>query len=258
VWPPHCGNDVAPGWPQFNDANSLNNSPWAKYFQEVYGGVPQSGYPICIGSFSYLVFGALQRAGISKTPSNACGSSDGDYYKTMPCCDLQSPGSSWIWNDKYFQPLPSNKWVEGIHKAFFADKGSAWIYYAPGSALWFYLGQTKAFTDHEDAVKEFTGRGCSGQCVNDFPRTFAAAASKGYGSIQFLAHSDMKCGRSGHGIPSQGGSGKNGAVEIVDVKGHGTSPCASNYKAGWEASQTCNCDSSLQYANCKGFGDPQR
>jgi len=172
---------------------------------------------------------------------------------------LQSPGSSWIWNPNYFQALPSNKWVEGIHKAFFADKGSAWIYYAPGSALWFWLGKTKAYHDHGDAVKEFLHRPCSSaQCVNDFTATFAAAKNAGYNSLQFLAHADMKCGRPGHGIPSQGGQGKNGAIELVDVAGHGTSPCASNYKAGWEASKACNCDSSLKYANCKGFGDPDR
>jgi len=122
------------------------------------------------------------------------------------------------------------------------------------------LGKTDPFNDHEDAVKKYTGQGCSGQCVNEFAEAFKQADQKfGVTTVQFMSHADMKCGRTtAHPISSQGGNGKNGGIEIVDVKGSGKTGCASNFKAGWEASASCNCDSSIEYANCKGFGDPDR
>jgi len=262
VYPEHCNSDDAPGWPQFNTPQDLAKSQWGNYFKAVYGGIPNSGYPICIGSLTYLVFPALQRAGIQKTPLNGCGSNDGDYYKTMPCCQLQSPGSSWIQNFKYRTALPSNRWVEGIHKSFWADNGCGWYFYAPGSAVWLWLGNTKAYDDHSDAIKDISGKHCSGQCESYFKDMCQIGAGKGIDSVQFLKHSDMACGmKTAHPMTSQGGRGLNGGIEIVDTRGTGAKAggcaAANGYKAGWEGSQTCNCDSSISWSNCKGFGDCQ-
>merc|ERR1712217_958081 len=72
----------------------------------------------------------------------------------------------------------------------------------------------------------------------------------GYSSLQFLRHSDMACGRDfGHGFRV----GKNGAIEIVDLHGNGKTPCGSSYRAGWEASSSCNCDEHKKFANCEGY-----
>lgn len=255
----------------FQNANDLQNDPWGNYFQEVYGGIPQSGYPICISSFHFLVDYAVANAGLGLSPSSACPANAGDYFKTMAPDGIQSPGASWIWDPNGFSELPGNKWVEVIHKAFWADIGSAWMYYAPGSAIWFWLGNTVAYQDHRDGVRDILHQMCfDKQCMQQFPSMFSKAAQDGYDSVQFLSHFDQACGRSsgwgpfgdelkssnrlGVGVPGN----KCGAIEIVDTRGTGKVACASNYRTGWEASQDCNCDGSKGFANCVGFADQSR
>lgn len=272
TWPPHCEDSNPDGWPVFQNPDDLQNDPWGKYFQEVYGGIPQSGYPICISSFHFLVDYAVANAGIVVHPSRSCPTKAGDYFKTMAPDNIQSPGASWIWNPNGFSALPESTWVEIIHKGFFADIGAAWMYYAPGSAVWFWLGNTAVYQDHGDAVRNLLHRRCFDpfhQCLTQLPAAFSKAAEDGYDSVQFLAHYDQACGLPKHHGPfgteaveaesSPLGVGmpgtKLGAIEIVDPKGTGHRGCASNYRAGWEASQDCNCDGSKDFANCVGFGD---
>jgi hypothetical protein len=125
--------------------------------------------------------------------------------------------------------------------------------YAPGSGIYFHLGQTKAFAEHKDAFTYFG--------VTD-PKHYnqdmcKAAASQGFDSVQFLSHVDhvnYQCdtkntGRSG--LEYMG-------LEIVGVKLVGSYSCTSkagapsSVRAGWKASRACVCDSSQQYLNCKG------
>lgn len=271
TWPPHCEDNNPEGWPVFQNPDDLQNDPWGNYFLEVYGGIPQSGYPICISSFHFLVDYAVANAGLGLSPSSTCPTEGGDYFKTMAPDDIQSPGASWIWNPNGFSELPGSNWVEVIHKGFLADVGASWMYYAPGSAVWFWLGNTAVYQDHRDAVKGILHQRCFDpmrQCLLQMPAVFSKAAEDGYDSVQFLAHYDQHCGlsrspfgtladgvessrRFGVGMPGS----KLGAIEIVDPKGTGQFGCASNYRAGWEASQDCTCDDGKGYANCVGFGD---
>ena len=64
---PHCSDGDQHGWPVFENRAALAASPWAAYFQEVYGEVPSQGFPICTFSLSHLYGPALARA---KVPSS--------------------------------------------------------------------------------------------------------------------------------------------------------------------------------------------
>lgn len=63
----------------------------------------------------------------------------------------------------------------------------------------------------------------------------------GYDTIQFLGHSDMRCG--------------NNTVEIVDVHGVGLYACGSKtnnprLRTGYNATLPCKCDNKKIYSNC--------
>merc|ERR1719446_1139313 len=80
----HCKYDGDQhGWPVFNDQASLQGSNWAGYFQDVYGEIPQSGYPICIYDFFWLYDDVKQKNGCDEGGSTPpkCPSKEGDYYK---------------------------------------------------------------------------------------------------------------------------------------------------------------------------------
>ena len=81
---------------------------------------------------------------------------------------------------------------------------------------------------------------------------FAAAKAQGYQSVQFTEHYDCLCGTQGYGSwKEQRGLCQ---TEIVDVAGNGHNACASSYKTGFAATKACECDNSVKYANCKGYG----
>ena len=63
-----------------------------------------------------------------------------------------------------------------------------WLIYAPGSGIYFNLGVTISFAEHQDAYTHFNIAG--GQDMNEALSKAAAAA--GYDSIQFLAHVDVR------------------------------------------------------------------
>lgn len=249
----------------FEDRPALMaNAPWAQYFSSVYGEVPQAGYPICTVTLSHLYAPALATAGVNLPQmSTHCPTSPGQYYSVMT--DHQDMWSTWIWNPNLAQPastsLPGGTWVEIIHQAYFMDGDGTWMYYTPGTAIWFFLGSTRAWKDHDDAVKELLGEACEGgggwgpndhQCIPQFPELYGAALASGLDSLQFLKHGDMPCG-----LESER---KNMAIEIVDLGGPGTTSCGqdasgqSRYRAGWEAASSCDCDNSEPTVNCAGFG----
>lgn len=115
--------------------------------------------------------------------------------------------------------------------------------------MWVFLGETKAYSDHPDAVQDLLGVHCGDtECIGNFPAMYNAIALHNLDTIQFLKHADMACG--------------NGAIEIVDPRDSGIYPCGqkdsglTRFKAGWQAQHDCTCDNSVsdQVLNCKGFG----
>lgn len=164
---------------------------------------------------------------------------------------------SWIWHPygiHGYQQVPANSWAEVVHEAdpFGDENYGAWFQYAPGSGVYFHVGKTWAFQEHQDAYTYFgvnSGDYNEGLCRK--------ATAKGYDSIQFVAHVDhvnYQCDTHNTGNPGLAYMG----LEIVAVKLVGTYACGtaggapSVLKAGWQASQPCNCDNSQKHTNCKG------
>lgn len=272
---PHCSSaddGVKYGWPKFATQADLQKSPWAAYFKAVYGEVPTSGYPICTFSLTHLYKPILASAKVTlPTMSCHCPTAVGQYYDKMT--DHQDAYSTWIWNSNLAQPqaagtngLPENYWVEIIHQAYFMDGDATWLYYAPGTAIWLFLGKTKVWDDHDNAVTELLKQPCQAgggwaanqhQCIPQFGALYAAAKKINLNTMQFTKHSDMPCGSEA--------SRKNMAIEIVDLGGSGKNSCGmafpnqatkgvNHYHAGWEAKSSCSCDNAQKTVNCKGFG----
>lgn len=252
----HCKYGSGPDgmWPTFQSAAELNgNKPWSQYFASVYGIVPTTGYPICVFSLSLIYSPAMNKYIPDREPSKNCPTKAGDYYWRMT--PLQAPYHTWIWNPDIFVALPDDAWVEVTHQKFHDEIRGAWLFYAPGSAIWINTGKTKAYNDHPDAADDLLGPGqCTdNQCLDLLDILATVALNRGYDTMQFLQHADMSCGR-------EFGGGKNGDVEIVHNAGSGQYPCGGDtetiFKAGWEASETCRCDNQAEnYAFCAGFGN---
>jgi len=172
----------------------------------------------------------------------------------------------WIWNANLVQPnpigsnLPANTWVEFTHQKYVLDFEATWMYYSPGSAIWFNTGITQSWQEHDGAVMDLLAETCDQtgwdpsqgnvtQCFPQFPRLYKAALAKGLNSLQFSEHGDQVCGKGGNAHRALT------AYEIVDLGGPGTTSCGSNsYRAGWEAKAKCNCDQSQASTNCAGYG----
>lgn len=239
-------------------ADLQGDAAWSCYFQKVFGVVPTDGYPICIYSFFKLYTGIAEQCGISLgTASRLCPTRNGELFGRFSySVDVNV---AWIWNSDLMRgqssfSVESNKWVEVLHNANPIDGAATWLYYTPGSSIWFWTGSTKSYTDHPEAVKDLLGDRCisaSNECVHYFSRIFAAMKTAGLNSISFVKHADMEC--------SPLGMVMNLAIEIVDIAGSGLTTCGGpsgwvRFRAGWEASADCFCEGTKPYINCKGYG----
>jgi len=204
-----------------------------------------------------------QQAGVGAlTMSTRCPSKAGELYSEMSGFTTNS-FAAWIHHINLADPvssaiasngLPKDTWVEIIHTAFSMDGTATWMYYTPGTAIWMNTGTTKVYNDHSDASRDLLQLPCSDnkeECAKQFEQWYKAAKKLNLDSLQFLKHADMNCG---------GNTGQaNLAIEIVDVKGPGTTTCSGNggltrYRAGWDAKASCICDTTQKTINCKGYG----
>ena len=156
----------------------------------------------------------------------------------------------WIYHKRPYKPLPNNTYIEVTHVSggYTGQKHieavGSWMYYAKGSGVYFNTGNTISFKYHSDSVKYFLNISIScpifEECVKYFPKVFETAKQKGYDSIQYLNHDDMRCG--------------NTAIEIVDLHGIGSYTCGNktklNIKSGWNGTKLCKCDNTKQSMNC--------
>lgn len=130
--------------------------------------------------------------------------------------------------------------------------------YTPGSGIYFNLGKTIAFNEHQDAYTHF------GVKSGDFNEELSkVAAGQGYDSIQFLAHVDhinYQCDTKNMGNKGLDYMG----VEIIACKLVGTYACCTQagapnvIKAGWQGSRPCLCDNKHDFINCQGVPDLTR
>jgi len=241
----------------FANPSELQASPWGTYYKAVYGSIPNSGYPINPLSIWMLYDDQLDKAGVHNAPISvgAClDKSDPDktpeeHQRFVKASYYQPPGVSWMWHPYPYPALTGNSWQEVIHQAdpFGDEHFGTWFIYAPGSGIFFNVGNTKSFPEHEDAYKFF---GVAGGQVNEVMSQKAASA--GYDSVQFLAHKDhinYPCDRQA-GLDYMG-------LEIVGVKLVGTHACGSStgrspsIRAGWRAAVECVCDNGKKFLNCQ-------
>jgi len=254
----HCTHDGDQhGWPVFNDMASLQASNWAGYFQDVYGGVPQSGYPICIYNFYWLYRQTKASHGCDEGGNSPpkCPNGDGDFYKDNNMFDKTMPNSGWIYHPAPYTAVPGDTWIEVTHSDGLCAGGEGhgmWFFYTEGSGIWFNTGKTRAFQDHGES-----GLALCGHFVAGFDAAIKCAQDSGINSVQYLAHPDPEWD-----CPYKKLSGHNyGNIEIVGTIGYngdklkGGLACGNDsgqgvFKAGWEASQDCSCDNSKHVANC--------
>merc|ERR1712072_1622259 len=222
-----CNNDQVQGWPTFNSQAALSgDAKWSQYFKSVYGSVPTSGYPICVGGMYFAHKSAMQQAGIDTSSLRAVHQEFGRYIYTI------HHGSA--------NAFASNTWVEGLHCRTGAEMHSAWYWYYPGSGIWIWSGTTDVFNHRSEAVDKYLGKGtwCSGfECGG---KLFTTAKSKfGIDTVQYVAETDG-----------------NTFMWIVCM-GVGRHTCGSaqcQWKAGWAASRSCSCDQTARCQNCQGVG----
>ena len=120
------------------------------------------------------------------------------------------------------------------------------------------MGKTWSGPDHDDALKFFHVKG-GGECLHgENERVCAAAAKKGYDSIQYLQHEVATC----KDVP------KVINYELVSTKLKGMYACTSSngrsslIRKGWMGADACECDEAKGYINCDGVPflawDPSR
>lgn len=264
----HCENTDQKNWPVFKSQSDLASSPWGRYIALVYGELPSTGYPICAFTYFLLYNALISQANLqSALPKvdNYCPTADGTLFGKMS----GFPSTDWNWiahmsnlaNPVSFQ-LPSNKWVEIMHTAFAMDGSATWFYYTPGSGIFMWMGNTKQYNDHPDAVADLlNGAKCedppgqlgANECQKNFEDMYKAAKNKKLDSFHFTKHADMQC--STINTKKQG----NYAIEIVDLGGSGAHACSqpnsglTRFRAGWEAKSQCVCDNTQKAINCAGF-----
>lgn len=243
------------------------------YIHMVYGEVPTTGFPICVYNF-FLLYKPLLTQAQAYMPQqqmvpqidNDCPTTDGTYFAKMS--GFPATDHAWIHNSNLAAPssgsVPRNKWVEITHMAFAMDGSATWFYYAPGSGVFMWTGNTKVYNDHPDAVGDLTGEQCkdppgalgANECQSNFEDLYKQARASHLDSIQFTKHADMQCTTKSN---QQG----NYAIEIVDLGGSGKYACSqpsngagpqkTRFRAGWQAKSICYCDNQKQEINCNGF-----
>jgi hypothetical protein len=245
-------------WPSFPDAAHLAADPWGNYYKAVYGTIPTVGFPINVIDNWVLHDSTLVFQKVKDVPvptANGCPTANAPPGQRYYFNDIYSPTTvSWLWHSYPYAALASNTWAEVIHQAdpFGDEHFGLWFLYAPGSGIYFNIGITMPFSDHDDAYKHFAAG-----AVHPNEDMAKAAASAGLDSIQFLSHVDpvqYPCDTKHTGIAGFDYMG----MEIVATKLAGTYPCGAKLgapdiiKAGWQATRICTCDNSLKFLNCQG------
>jgi hypothetical protein len=230
----------------FDTPEAYVHSPWSVYIRYVYGDDPTE-FPVVFDP-TILYEKALRAAKIKVSPLNPwwafwrCPQLRGQLYINMSRTH-DPPASIWRWVPPPYQALPSYTKQEVIHSVdadIHGEEETYWMYFAPGSGIYTDIGNTISFSRHEEAINWFLGKVCDTatdpSCVRYFNSLASAARQRGFDTIQFLKHDDMRCG--------------NSAIEIVDVRYSGNRTCKPILFTGWNGSRPCKCNTHLNYLQC--------
>mmetsp|Transcript_120542 Transcript_120542/g.218963 ORF Transcript_120542/g.218963 Transcript_120542/m.218963 type:complete len:344 (-) Transcript_120542:43-1074(-) len=244
-------------WPIFQDHAALLADPWGTYYTKVYGEIPSAGFPLHVGANWLFYNWAIDVSKVTDIPAliGTCPTSSSDVGQRYTKNNIYSPNDvSWAWHSYPYQSEAENTWIEVMHQSdpFGDEKHGAWFIFTPGSGIYFNLGKTISFAEHNDAYEHFHVKG-----PHYNQEMSQAAAAAGYDSIQFTAHVDhvnYPCDTHNTGRPGFEYMG----VEIVGTKLVGTYACTASggapptIKAGWHASRECICDNKNKFLNCNG------
>jgi hypothetical protein len=220
-------------WPTFQSPGDLKRSPqWSAYLTAVYGESVMSPqhYPIDVSMFWVLYTSHLNSSGLSRLllsdreHREGCPKEEGDLYFAADGGPAHE-GTVWIYHRSPPQGLSRDTWVEVSHVKDEWEPTGFWMYWAPGSGVFYHLGETEVYKNHYDAHKKM-------DMLEDsvLPGTTTAK------SFQFLQHGDMDCGDT--------------SIEILDLHHAGTSSCMDGFAAGWAADCTCICHADQVATSC--------
>ena len=209
------------------------------YFKLLYGKDTPAQTSVDFLSLDLLYEDILKKAGIEyKSIGNVCCPNKNHHvFKWLGCCNgrFDPEGTLWIYHKPPYKAIASNTWIEVTHClgdwVSVNEQIGAWYYVARGSNIFVNTGVTIAFNDHPDAVKHFLNIDCKEpreECVTYFSRFVEAAIKLGYDTIQFLGHTDMRCGNSG--------------IEIIELAQTGAKviPAPPKFKTGFNHNKVCN------------------
>mmetsp|Transcript_13780 Transcript_13780/g.26279 ORF Transcript_13780/g.26279 Transcript_13780/m.26279 type:complete len:335 (-) Transcript_13780:38-1042(-) len=186
--------------PRFESPANLHRSPkWLAYLSAVYGPMVQedSVFPIDVSKFWVLDQKHLSSAGLD-VQVKQCPDQELDVFSAW---NFNPNGLIHIHHRPPFDALPSDSWVEVTHCDAQDPPRGYWLYYLPGSGIFYNLGKTKVFKTHRDAAAEFLpGRTCKDAACGELLYDTFGEAAKSYDSLQFLAHGDQQCGKRGFEI----------------------------------------------------------
>lgn len=236
--------------PCLHTLEELESSEWYGYLCDVYGTHQWSveDLPVDMSTFQFLYF--------SKIPLSISIPRDLGKYRRCPQLENQlyadmpgphnPPDSLYVYKHPPYTALFPHTWIEVAHcvdkHIQQTEEVGCWFYYLPGTGIYFNLGVTIAFQDHDDAALYFLDKRCPDtECSGKvFTAMFTEAKKRGYDSVQFLHHADMRCG--------------NTAIEVVDVHGRGSDSCCGHplsFRRGWKGKgSVCRCDSTASCLNC--------
>ena len=262
------------GWPQFSSPADLLADRWGDYITAVYGEIPASRdlYPWCKGNLWMYYESVLTEFNVTDIPPiaaecpadanvtlNQTGVEGQRYAINNP---LQPYGISWSWHNPQpdkptapQSPIPNNTWVEVMHrKVDYDEKTGAWLFYAPGSGIWFNLGRTIVFESHGQAFEHFNATFAVNSthnnplCINNVNITTTnecmshVATLQGYDSIQFMDTWPLDCTYNKTIVTRA-----NMNYEFVAVGLQGYYACISEWgdspkvRSGWRGNRPCTC-----------------
>lgn len=245
-----------PTWPNFQNQAALAASPWSKYYTAVYGQLP-TNFPVSPRDFWMLHDSEVKASGVQIPGANPVAKCPpatppvGTHYQKNNM--YEPPHYSWIWHPYPYTAIAANNWAEVTHMAdpFGDEHYGLWFVYSPGMGVWWNVGTTIVFQDHDAGYTKFGIKSNEGMCK--------AAAAQNFDSIQFVAHVDhvnYPCDTHNTGNAGLAYMG----LEIVAVKLTGTytcgcagnpPACAAEFKTGWGASKPCGvCNNAASFLNC--------
>jgi hypothetical protein len=182
-------------WPVFaNRTELVESASWSAYLVVVYGHLPPNDkyYPLRMSDFWCFYLDYLNSSDI--TPPASVGNCpiilagmafppSGQRYDENNA--YSSKDLTWLWHngansgEDPYQGFASNGLVEVSHeKDPFGDEHfGLWFVYAKGSGVYFNLGNTKVFQEHQDAYT-FFGITCTDCDLNEHMSQAAAAAGE--------------------------------------------------------------------------------